>query len=197
MITFLTGVLVLVTIVYAWSTFRIQQANENVVALMRQQLEQALRPYISIGIFQYPGNSIFFIRIRNTGRTAAVQLRLSLDKVVYQFEGTPEEIDLNRTTIFSEITESFPPEAELLVPIHAGIPLFRQSTDREKSPLVFKITAAYQYSNNNVTEHTTIDLRPYARAHRPIDPIHNDLEAISKNLHEIRSAIQNLPSSGA
>jgi len=197
MTEFLTGVLVLVTIVYAWSTFRIQRANENVVALMRQQLDQALRAYVTIGTFQYPGNSIFFIRIRNTGRTAAVQLKLNLDRAVYQFEGTPEEVDLNKTTIFSEIIESFPPDAELLIPIHGGISLFSKSTDREKSPLVFKITSIYQNSSNNVTEHTTIDLRPYARAHRPIDPIHNDLESISENLREIRSAIQSLPSNGA
>jgi hypothetical protein len=197
MIESLTAVLIFVTIVYAWSTHRIQQANENVVALMRQQLDQALRAYVSLGIHQFPGNPIFFLRIRNVGRTCASALKLTIDKPLWSFEGTGSdaERELNSMTPFSESIDSFPPDAELLVPINAGPFLFRKMANRDKSPLVFTISANYQSSSTQIFEQTTIDLRPFAHAHRPIDPLQKSLDSISEQLAKICDAVKSLSSS--
>ena len=44
----LTGILTLITGIYAYLTFRMAKASEESVKAVRQQSEDALRPYISI-----------------------------------------------------------------------------------------------------------------------------------------------------
>lgn len=50
----LTGILVLVTVIYAYLTQRMAKASEASVDAVRQQSEDALRPYISITPFIRP-----------------------------------------------------------------------------------------------------------------------------------------------
>lgn len=192
MIEVLTAILILVTIIYAWSTLRIQKANESVVKLMGQQLELALRPYITIGYHQFPGNQMIFIRIRNTGKSAASDILFTLDQPVFQLIRSQGEIDLRDTAIFSEQIDSFAPDSELLVPIHGGATIYNSKLNANKIPLVFAITANYKWTSTSFSEKTTVDLRPFARAQRPFDPIQNELESITGGLKDLCNAVQNL-----
>ena len=79
-IDYLTGVLVLITGFYASATFRILRANENVVEVMHEQAEAVTRPYVSVAPVLEPDNPIFYLRISNTGKTAANKLKLTIDE---------------------------------------------------------------------------------------------------------------------
>src|SRR4030043_491473 len=100
MIDTLTAILVIITGLYAWFTFKILKANETLVEQMRNQQEATYRPYIFISPILFPENSIVFLKIKNSGLTAAQNLRLSLDKDFYQFGERREESNLRSFTAF-------------------------------------------------------------------------------------------------
>jgi hypothetical protein len=179
----LTFVLVAVTIVYAWSTYRIQKANESIVALTKQQLENALRPYISVGVFVIPNSLVFKLCIVNTGRTAAKNLSLSLDRSFCQF-ADPKR-DLLSLRAFKESVDSFPPGAELSFLLATSIILFGPSAAASLTPPTFSITASYDFGAGRVVETTAIDLRPYLDSGMPIDPLISEL-------HECRTVLEGI-----
>jgi len=72
----LTGILVLITGFYAWVTYRIMDVNRATLLTMLQQAEALARPYVSVRVFTEPNNPVFYLRIANTGRTAANNARL-------------------------------------------------------------------------------------------------------------------------
>jgi len=61
MIEILTALLVVITGIYAWFTFRILKANERIVEKMHEQQEAMYRPYIAISPVVYPENPIAFL----------------------------------------------------------------------------------------------------------------------------------------
>ncbi len=90
-ITILTGILVLVTGFYAWVTFRMSRANDRVVRLMEEQLYASNRPYINVSVTSEPGSPIFMLKIKNTGKSGAEDLLLTLDKSFQQFGDLAKE----------------------------------------------------------------------------------------------------------
>ncbi len=83
MIEFLTAALVFITAFYAYLTHRIAKANRQVVQVMREQSEALTRPYVTVAAVAQPGSPALYLRISNTGKTAAEQLRLELDRDFY------------------------------------------------------------------------------------------------------------------
>ena len=74
----LTGLLVIITGFYAWVTYKMLTA-------LQQQAEAVTRPYLTINVFSEPKDVLFYLRIANTGRTGASNVRLTLDRDFYQF----------------------------------------------------------------------------------------------------------------
>lgn len=97
----LNGLLVVVTAFYAWATFRILKANEGVLSMMEQQTERLTRPYVQPVLYMVPGTNIFALRIENCGRTAATNLRLSLDRDFFVFADSRPERNLRSFNAFS------------------------------------------------------------------------------------------------
>ncbi len=73
----LTAILVVVTAVYAWVTFRIMRANERSTAIASKQTEDSLRPYVYYD-FSYDPPCIDG-RLENFGKTAAYDISVSLE----------------------------------------------------------------------------------------------------------------------
>ncbi|MGN2393247.1 hypothetical protein ACTFO6_17375, partial [Pelomicrobium sp. G1] len=94
MTEFLTGTLVVITGFYAWATYKILQANQDMATAMKEQINLQLRPYVQPSLFILPGTNIFCLRIKNIGRNAASNLRLSLDREFFQFADTRPERNL-------------------------------------------------------------------------------------------------------
>ena len=184
MIEILTAILVIFTGFYAWATFRILKANEKVVEQMRNQQEATQRPYISISPVLYPENPIVFLKIKNSGLTAAQNVRLSLDRDFYQFGEKREESNLRSFRAFTEPIDSFVPGGEMLFYLAQSFVIFGEKTDSSLTPSVFTITTEYEYHYKKVTEKTTIDLRPYLASAIPHDPMVNQVKKLRETIEK-------------
>ena len=190
MIEFLTAVLVAITAFYAWATFRILQANEKVVSIMREQSEALSRPYISISTFLVPKSSVVYLRIWNAGKIAAIKLRLELDRDFYKYGKAQEQYNLAGLSAFQNIIDCFPPNAELVFALAQGFVIFGSNSDSNVTPPSFSIKATYSYSQKTVTETTSVDLKPYLNSQPEPAPLLDRLEAIEKAIGKISVTAQ-------
>lgn len=170
---FLTGVLVLVTAAYAVANFRM-------VRVMRDQLEQTMRPYITVSVLSPPKSFVLYLRIANTGRSAARELRLTIDKDFFRYGGKDATDNIARFNAFQTPIECFSPGAELIFALAQSFVLFGADADRERTPLVFNVAATYSYVGRATSETTTIDLRPYLSSNMLPDPALDVLERLEK-----------------
>jgi len=70
----LTAVLVVITGIYAALTYGIMVATRRSVRAVEQQTEALSRPYVTVAPLLLAGNAIMFLRITNSGKTAAERL---------------------------------------------------------------------------------------------------------------------------
>ena len=179
----LTGILIIITGFYAWATYRILQANEKVVNVMKDQSEALRRPYITIAPYTVPGTPLMGIRISNTGKSPAHNLTLSIDKDFYRFGKKDENIA--QLKAFIEPIEMFAPGTELSFDLAMGFNIFAQDADPSIIPRIFSITASYDFFGKRVIEKNIIDLNPFLGSTLPRD-------SITRELKEIREAIEKL-----
>ena len=189
MIDYLTGALVLITGFYAWATFRILRANEKVVEVMHEQAEAVTRPYVSVAPLLEPDNPIFYLRISNTGKTAANKLKLTIDKSFHKFGEKSGERDLATFAAFNQVIESFPPGAEITFALAQSFVLFAEDADKEILPQRFTITAEYSYEKKTVKENNIIDLKAYFGADIPQDPYIRKLKDIIKAIEKVATNV--------
>ena len=192
MIEILTALLVAITGFYAWATFRILRANEAVVQVMKDQLEAQSRPYIHPSLFVVPGTNIFGLRIKNTGKTAANSLRLSIDKDFFLFAEKKEGQNLRNMNAFSKPITSFPPDAEIEFWLAQGPNIFAENADQSVVPRVFTVQTDYTFSGRTVSENTTLDFTPYLNANIPRDSVVSELEKIRKSLEKLAANVKKL-----
>jgi hypothetical protein len=136
-------------------------ANNQMVALMQEQVANLARPYIEISTFLTPGSVIVYLRIKNTGDTSAHNLRLSMDKDFYKYGRSGAENNLAQLYAFTHTIETFPPRAELIFALAQSFILFGENANEEITPRIFSIHAVYSYRERTVSEKTIIDLNQY------------------------------------
>ncbi len=180
-IEYLTAILVLITAIYAYLTYRIVKASEASVEAISTQSEVMLRPYITIASFIRPHTSLLYLRISNSGRTTAHNVQLAIDKDCFQFGdmGRPDR-KLRTISAFSSPIDSFPPGTELNFCLGKGPVLLDHDAKEEAVPTQFSITATYEFAGKQVSEVSRIDLRPYIGTEADRDPIAEELERIRK-----------------
>lgn len=183
-IEFLTGILVIVTAFYAWTTFKMLKANREVIKLMADELEQSTRPQIVVQIKIKPDYPLLFLHIKNTGKTSALGLELTLNKPFYQLNNDKKNIQ--DFTAFRQSIASFPPDSVLEFLLIEG-PQIYGTPDLSRTPLEFEVTAKYQFSNTNKTVEEThhIDLKPF-------DALTLFQEQSTIHLREISSSLSNI-----
>ena len=167
MIEILTALLVVITGFYAWATFRILRANEAVVQVMKDQLEAQSRPYVHPSLFVVSGTNIFGLRVKNTGKTAANNLCLSIDKDFFLFANKTDGQNLRNMNAFTQSIASFPPDAEIEFWLAQGPDIFAENADQAAVPQTFAIRAEYAFSGKAVSENTSLDFRPYLNTQAP------------------------------
>jgi|AntAceMinimDraft_8_1070364.scaffolds.fasta_scaffold31072_2 hypothetical protein len=190
MIELLTTILVIITGIYAFFTFRILKANERVVSEMRQQREDLTRPYINIRSFFVPGMPVLGLSISNIGKSSANNLRLEIDRDFHQFADIKNNCNLKDFNAFREPIECFPPGAELIFYLAQGFVLFAENADQKITPHIFNVQASYSYSNKKVTESTTIDLRPYLNATICTEPVVSELKKLREEIAKVKGALE-------
>ncbi len=187
MIEILTALLIVITGIYAWFTFKILKANERIVEKMHEQQEAMYRPYIAISPVVYPENPIVFLKIQNTGLTAANNLRLTLDKDFFQFGDKGEERNLKSHSAFKDQISSLVPGAEIYFYLAQSFVIFGKK-GQDLTPSVFSITAEYEYLGKKVSEKTIIDLCPYLGAANPHDPLVRQLKHIKEVIEKKKNS---------
>lgn len=180
-IEYLTGILVLITAIYAYLTYRMAKASEASAEAVRNQSEMFLRPYITISPFIRANTPLLYLRVKNTGKTGAQNLRLSIDRDFFKFGN---RANLKTLSAFTTPIDSFPPDAELIFGLAQGWVLFGEKSNPNICPAQFNVTATYDFFGKKVQEITQVDLRPYLGTEGEHDPIVEELEKIRKVLED-------------
>lgn len=176
-IDYLTAALVIITAIYSYLTYKMAKTGEASVQAVREQSEALLRPYVTISTFVRPHTSILYLRIENSGRTAAEDLRLSMDRDFFQFgEGNLANRNLRKMKAFSEPIKSLPPGGKLVFALAQGFVIFAQGADQSVVPSQFTIKALYHSGSKAIEEVSHIDLTPYIGSEGERDPIVDELE---------------------
>ena len=184
-IKILTGILVIVTAIYAYLTLRMAKASEASVDAVKQQSEAMLRPYVSVSPFIRPEALFLYLKVVNTGRTGAQNLRLTLDRDFFQWgEADKPDRNLRNRNAFSLPIDSFSPGSELLFALGQGWVLFGEKANLAATPVQFNITATYEFFGKRVEEVSHIDLRPFLGTEGEHDPVVEELERIRKVLEK-------------
>ena len=181
---FFTFLLVLVTAIYVFLTHRILKANRQTVSIMEEQHEASLRPYIVLTTFMAPGNMMICLKISNTGKTVADNVKLELDRDFYQYGEKYTKYNLKNAYGFQSDIKTFIPGMELLYYLGMEFQIFKDDINQQITPSQFKITATYNYSGKKVSEETFIDLESYRKTNLPPQ------EAVVTQLKEIVKAIR-------
>lgn len=188
----LTLALVVITAFYAWATLRILRANEAMVAAMREEQVAVMRPYIHISIHVRTGTQFLYLLIKNVGKTAAIDLKLSIDKNFYQMSENRDDRNIAKSAAFTNVINSLPPDGQLLFLLGSGASLFGSANNDELSPLMFSVTAEYLAGERRVKESSIIDLRPYIRTDIPQDPIVEELSKMRQSIDSLGRSVGNL-----
>lgn len=184
MVEWLTGVLVIVTGVYAWITFRILKVNERTLGFVSDQTEAISRPYVTVAVLTVPNSPMFYLRIANTGRTGATEVRLEMDRDYFD-NGRKDGRNLRTLTAFQQPIGELAPGSELVFMLGSAVTVFAKDTDPAITPQVFEVRVPYRYGGKQVAETTVIDLRPYFLSIDRPDPLIDEIQAIRKELEKI------------
>lgn len=184
----LNFLLVCITAIYAGLTHRISKANEKAVAVMKEQSEAFYRPYLTV-THELNHESFIYLLIKNTGKTNAENLKLSIDKNFYQLDKHSEEYNIINLPAFTNQIESFPPGAEITLFLLHGALLEKATPNDPETPTVFKITATYSYAGKTVIERTTVDLRPYRNTFLKSGAIEKEISKLREKLNEIKELL--------
>ena len=154
---------------------------------MHRQFEESLRPYIAVDVFVERGSHIFRLRIRNLGKSAAANLRLSLDRDFCQF-GNPEH-NLRNTYAFRENVATFPPNFELIFDLDVSHQVLGKKAP-EVTPTKFKVSWFYTFVDKHYEDSTEVDLETFLDSCANPEPLVDELRGISKSLEKLASAIK-------
>jgi hypothetical protein len=179
-IDYLTAILVFVTAIYSYLTHKMAKASEASVSAMREQTEAMLRPYVIVAPYVRPHTTILYLRIENTGTTAAENLRLVMDKDFFQFgEGNQSDHNLRTKSAFTESIKSLPPGGKLNFALAQGFVIFANGANQAIVPQQFTITATYEFFGKKVSESNLIDLQPYIGSEGEREPLVDELEKLT------------------
>lgn len=156
---------------------------------MHEQAAAIARPYVTITPFLELDNPIFYLRISNIGKTAAKDLKLSMNKPFYEF-GDKKKKATYPNAIFSRILLSLFPSAEIIFPLAQSFIIFSENANNDVVPSSFVVTAEYSYADKRVKETNEIDLRAYLGATVPQDAYVRKLKSINDSIENIAKTLK-------
>jgi len=107
MMEILTAILVAITGIYAYLTYKMSKMNERAVQIMNEQTESISRPYLIIQPIVRPHTQFLYLKIYNSGKTPALNVKLELDRDFYQFDELSK--NLKDASAFTSTFDSFAP----------------------------------------------------------------------------------------
>jgi len=186
MIEVLTLLLVVITGVYAYLTFRILEANRASVATMNTQIEAATRPYVTVALSTERSGFLSFA-VSNVGHSAAMDLQLKSEPEIKPVRASgsattvgkiPDSIGLFHHTIPYLAPSQ---RLEALVGHYSGV-------KTSYPELRFTISLQYKGSAGHYAETVELSLKPTD------DALHLADYEIGEELHEIRKTLEDIKS---
>jgi len=182
--TLTSVLLVFVTAIYAFLTWRM--ARE-----MRLARIADLQPYLIIDVVRI--GRIFYLIIKNKGKTPAEMVRFSLDKNVE----TMWKNKLDEMPIFKSGITSFSPGKEFIITLGPDTLFLGKNGEEAKYPKVFTIAVEYKYFNTTkTTASSVINLEEYmytgAYPNEIAKTIENVGGVIGKSLDSIMQSAEKL-----
>ena len=177
----LTGVLVVITAVYAYLTNRMARASEATVSLMKEQIDSISRPYVIISMVKRPNNPFIHLCIENKGHTPAENLTLTLGSEIDRIKNLEGMKKMSNSYLFTKTTASFSPQSPVFFLLGFGSTL--HGNDEKKYPQeIFTVTAKYSFAGRMVSETTTVDVNQYNSTMLETDPVADVLNEIKKEI---------------
>lgn len=178
-------VLVIVTGVYVLLTWRIATANQGMLDNIREQYRDSLRPIIFPAI-QVRQQIVLALVFKNTGRSPAYHVRISIDRDFFQFADRGNNIrDFN---IFNQEIPVFAPGMELPIDLSQGFNLDVEKEGQNLTPTTFNITVSYASKDQQFQETIPIDLKAFFQTHHA-KTTSEWLEKIEEQLKKIAQKI--------
>ncbi len=179
--TVLTGVLVIITGIYAYLTHRMAKASLTSVRLMKEQTDAISRPYVVVSLVKRPNNPFIHLRVENTGQTAATNLRLSLGGIDFEKIKNLDVIKkLSGSHLFTKQIDSFSPRSPVFFLIGSGAAFCGEDAKLHKD--TFTVTAHYSFAGQTVSETTTVDVNQYNATSLETDPVVDVLNKIKDEI---------------
>lgn len=184
-IEILTAILVIITAIYAYLTFRMTKASEENVKAILEQSESISRPYIIVEPFVSQG-VIISLRVKNAGKTSAKNVTLKLNKDFYRYgESEDEKANIKNLSAFSQKIDSIQPSVEYIFHLAQAFAIFADDSNEGCMPKKFRVIASYEFPGKQVIEENIVDLMPFLGSQPTRDPIVDEIKqlrnAISKN----------------
>ncbi|WP_127347515.1 hypothetical protein [Pseudidiomarina mangrovi] len=153
---------------------------------MQEQSEAISRPYILVSPKLEADNPTFYLKIYNSGRTAASNLRLTIDRSFYQFGENNPNRNLAIYSAFTQPITAFAPSSEITFSLAQGFVIFGKNADESILPKTFTVVAEYEYGlNRSVKESHIIDLRPYVDANLPQEALIRKMKDLIKAVEKV------------
>jgi hypothetical protein len=178
-------ILVVVTGVYVFLTWRIAKANQGMLDNIREQYRDSLRPVVFPSL-QVRDQVVLTLVITNSGRSPAYRVRISIDCDFFQFAEPSRNI--RDFPVFNEEIPVFAPAAELPIDLAQGFNLNKEHEGRNITPSKFNVTVAYASHDQEFEETVPIDIGPYFETHHP-KSIGEWLGEIEKHIKKIAQRV--------
>ena len=181
MIELLTSLLVIITGVYAYFTYRILRANERVVGTIQEQINSSVRPYVYFDLVT--DGPLIIAKIKNTGLTAAHDVSVNIDpKLLVTLHGRTFDARITSTLI-----TLMPPGKEIEEFIESY-----SAFEKENPSLKYKGNLSYRDVNGrDYMESFEIDLsirKDLTYIGRPNIP--NEIKKMNDHLSKISSNLE-------
>lgn len=162
----LTFVLVIITCIYAWLTWRIANSTSNSIKLQQEQFEATMRPVISVNL-EIRENVVFCLKITNSGRSTAERLKLTLDSDFVPFAAV-SGTNLRDMIAFSKEIPTLAPGEGLRFNLTQGFNVDTTIDGKNLTPSAFSVRARYDGLGRRYDEVRVVDFMPYMGTHNPL-----------------------------
>ena len=180
----LTLVLVVVTGIYVYLTWRIANTNQKMIERIDEQHREEIRPNV-YAFLEFREQVVARLVVENKGRSPAYNLRASISDDFFQF-GESHGQNLKELPLFNEEISWFPPGARVTIDLAQGFNFDVERDGKNLTPSKFSIGLDYHSKFDHYLETCLIDLSPYANMHIPKTSA-EQLGKIAEHLKKISS----------
>lgn len=190
-IAIISGLSVVVSVGVCVATYRILRATRDTLALGKEQMHAARRPYIDVSAQPDTEQGVIILRIQNSGASAATRVQLSMDQDFF-LNGEEHQRNIREMPVFTEVMDSLAPHASTQILLGVGWAIYQRPA---KAPHRFNVTARYSFEGREFVETSLIDLRAFEGHSIMRSPQLKALEKITESTGAMARHLQTLAQS--